>query len=287
MEKYSNCPICNNDNIYAYTKNSDRHYGNQGEFNYDRCPNCKVVFLNPMFNDKELFEYYPEDTYYAYNNNFLDDKNVDKIEKNGKRVLDIGCGNGWTLYEFQKKGWEVAGVEPSKKACEIGNKHGLNIFNGTIIQANFPEEHFDFIRSNHSFEHIYNPQETIAESLRVLKKGGKIEIGVPNFSGINSKLFGKHWYYFGAPVHTFNYSPENLKILLSKYNFEIEEVKYVSGVLGLLGSIQILFNHFKGKRSSKGGIMRSKLLFYIAREIIRVQNFLKIGDCIEITAIKL
>ena len=42
---------------------------------------------------------------------------LSKIEKKGKKLLDIGCGEGVLLEYAQKQGFDVMGVECSKKSC--------------------------------------------------------------------------------------------------------------------------------------------------------------------------
>ncbi len=302
MENINNCPVCESSNLENYCQAKDRHYGNKGTFNLDQCLDCQLIFLNPMFNDDELTKFYPEESYYAYQAKYSIPKKKqprfrDKIRKTlfgysqkeveipGK-ILDIGCGSGWFLYQYRAKGWTVAGVEPSKAAAKIGNDEGLNIFNGTLLEANFKDDEFDFIHSNHSFEHIYNPNEVLNEIYRILKPNGKIQIGVPNFRGINSRLAKDYWYYLGAPVHTFNYSPNNLKRLLEKHNFNVQEINYASNAHGILGSLQIYANRNNGKTSHEGFISNSAFLRRIATYLAQLENYMNIGDCIEVVATK-
>lgn len=283
MTNLVNCPVCNSHNINYKDLFFDPHYGNEGVFRYDQCKECNLVFQNPMRSDQELMSYYPSDDYYAYSAKFNVEKK--KITSNGKKILDIGCGNGWVLNEFKNNGWEVFGIEPSKKAADIGNDLGLNIFNGTVLECDFSNNFFDYIHSNHSFEHIYNPNEVLEKLHNILKIGGKIQIGVPNYNSFNAKLFGKYWYYFGAPVHTFNYSPNNLIDLMKRYGFKNFELKHVSTGLGILGSIQILVNKNK-KIKSEGFLLKSLWANRIAYGISILLNTLRLGDCIEVVAYK-
>jgi SAM-dependent methyltransferase len=302
MEKILECPNCSSSNIAEKYIVQDRHYGVKGDFNLSQCKQCKLVFLNPMFNDDELAKFYPEDDYYSYYVDFGTKKKTSPIKELVKKiiypikeedrfatpgkVLDIGCGNGWVLYNFLKKGWQVAGVEPSKIAAEIGNKSNLNIHNGTLLSANYPTNEFDYVRSNHAFEHIYNPNEVLAEMHRVLKHDGKMMMGIPNYNGINSKIAKEYWYYLGVPVHTFNYSPKNITQMLAKHNFEVTSIKYVSSARGILGSIQVYLNRKNGKKSNEGSVFNSRTLFFIAKYIAKLENLFNAGDCIEVFAVK-
>ena len=101
-------------------------------------------------------------------------------------MLDIGCGNGWFIYMMRDKGWDVKGVEPSKAGAEAGRRiANLDIHHGDLLSGNYPSEYFDYIRSNHSFEHIPNPNEVLQEIHRILKPNGKAFIGVPNINSLN------------------------------------------------------------------------------------------------------
>ena len=304
MENLERCPNCESTNLTFHLKARDWHYGNEGEFNLDKCSSCGLIFLNPMMNDDELAKYYPQGDYYSFYRSYDIPEPPPRIRERVKqmffgktskkekepeftgKILDIGCGNGWVLYQYKKKGWEVAGVEPSKVAADMGNEQGLNIFNGTLLESNFPDNEFDFILSNHSFEHIYNPNEVLKEIHRILKPNGKVTIGVPNVKGLNSKLAKEYWYYLGAPVHTFNYSDNNLSQLLTKHKFKVQQVNYVSNAHGILGSIQNYLNRKKHTTINDGVIVRSKVLRLMAAYLARFQNYLRVGDCIDIIAIK-
>ena len=216
----SECPICSGNDLREIYDTRDRHYGIPGIYRIVKCSSCSLVFLNPMSSDAELASLYPKD-YYAYQNNFKQRRWKQLIQKlvlyrlgtrdpqfsAPGRMLDLGCGSGWYLSTMRDKGWETFGVEINHAAASVGREQaGLNIFSGTIEKAQFPSQYFDYVRSNHSFEHISRPRETLYEIHRVLRTTGKLLIGVPNVDGLNAKIFGKFWWYLGAPVHPFNYS---------------------------------------------------------------------------------
>lgn len=301
MTNITSCINCSKTEFVFYNKVPDRHYGIAGEYNIEKCKNCGLVFLNPMPNDKELAAFYPEESYYSYHidiykktpvKNFfkslllMDNSVIEpKFKKPGK-ILDIGCGNGWTLFQFKSKGWSVFGVEPSKVGAKAGNDAGLNIFNGELIEANYQTSSFDYVRSNHSFEHIHNPIETLKEIDRILKPNGTLLIGIPNISGINSKVFKKYWYYLGAPVHTFNYNEKTISEILSKNGFEVKKINYNSSYAGIIGSLQIYLNKKNKKSSHQGFIVNFFPFKFLASIIAKIENLFKIGDCIEIIAVK-
>jgi SAM-dependent methyltransferase len=299
------CPICKSKDLNLVYSTQDRHYGIKGIFNISKCNNCLVRFLNPMPSEKELTSLYPEDTFYAYNDFtknsgmiknvinifkkmlFLEIRTKDpNFDKPGK-ILDIGCGSGSFLYEYKINGWETNGIEVNSTAAELGNKIArLNIFPGSLVQSNFDSEYFDYVRSNHSFEHITNPHEVLTEVNRIIKSGGKFFIGVPNIESFNASIFKEFWWYLGVPVHTFNYSVKSLSSLLESHNFVIESIKFNSDYSGILGSLQIYLNRKNGKLSNQGLIINNRLLVILAQYASKILDLLKLGDAIEIICTK-
>lgn len=98
----------------------------------------------------------------------------------GKRVLDVGCGNGYVLAQYAKFGADVAGVDLTQTAIDLSNKRfalaGLKgdfrVTDGERLP--FPDASFDIACSMGVLHHIEDPRPMIAEMRRVLKPGGRI-----------------------------------------------------------------------------------------------------------------
>jgi SAM-dependent methyltransferase len=291
------CSLCGSEALEQAYITHDRHYGIEGTFTLSKCTSCGLVFVNPMPTEDYLTSLYPP-TYYSYQDFYEKDlSTIGKIYKKylvniGTRdphfktpgkILDIGCGSGQFLYKMKKKGWIVSGVEVSESAAKLGNElEQLNIYNGNLLQAKFPGASFDYIRSNHSFEHITNPEEVLQEIHRILKPGGKLLIGVPNIVSFNARLFKKYWWYLGAPVHTYNYSVSTLSRMLEKHGFKVERVTHTGDYSGILGSFQIYLNKNSKRKSGEGFFINSRIFRIIAHWIAKVLNRLGSGDAIEI-----
>ncbi len=300
FKKLDKCPLCNATEIKNVYTTIDRHYGIKGEYTIDKCSGCGLVFLNPMPTNEDLTSLYPK-TYYSYQS-FAENPSFFKkiyrkyivrlgtydphFDKPGS-ILDIGCGSGKFLYEMKEKGWKVAGVEVNESAAAMGNEVAqLNIHGGDLLTAGYNAESFDYIRSNHSFEHITNPDEVLTEVHRILKKDGKLLIGVPNIESFNGRLFKKYWWYLGAPVHPFNYSISTLSRILEKHGFVVQKVTHNGDYGGVLGSFQIYLNRKNGKMSEEGFFINSLPFRIFAHQIARLLNLFKQGDTMEITCTK-
>lgn len=105
-------------------------------------------------------------------------------QRNIKRVLDIGCGDGVLgVYLREKIGAETYGIDISEKGVKIANRRGLVAKVGDAqkeipFQAGF----FDAVIANEIIEHLYNPDSFLKEVKKVLRKGGLFIIGTPNMS---------------------------------------------------------------------------------------------------------
>lgn len=297
--KLDYCPACRGSRIELYVVSGDYHYGIQGNFSTSRCTDCGTVFINPMPSALDLGALYPDD-YYSYQTPVVESLarrlirnlfryprvfTLPNYSKPGT-MLDIGCGAGHYLLEMKRRGWAVFGAELSRGAAEAGRRAGLDIRGGELTKDSFSPNMFDFVRSNHSFEHIPNPDEVLQVIRNILKDDGKLFIGIPNFDGLWPQLFGKYWWNFGLPVHTFNYSQKGIRSILERNGFVVERIVHNSDYSGLLGSLQIKHNAKNGICRSDGRIMSSKTMRMPAHYTSKFLDLIRRGDCIEIIASK-
>lgn len=291
------CPCCGGRERRPYLRSVDFHYAIPGEFDAAQCTRCDLVYVDPMPTPADLGALYPDD-YYSFRPPQLEPawryliKRYCGLQKytylpaelKTGRMLDVGCGAGQYLLEMRARGWEVYGSELSKGAAAAGRAAGLDIRGGELPEAGFPAAHFDFIRLNHSFEHMPNPDAVLVEIRRLLKPDGRLFIGVPNIDSTWARLFGRYWWYMGLPVHTYNYNPRNLRLLLERHGFTVTETRYNSDFGGSLGSLQIYVNRHRTPRSSDGWLVRSLLLRPPLMLVSKIQDLLRLGDCIEVIA---
>lgn len=302
----AHCAVCDGTNFFEVRKAPDVHYGVAGLFPIFRCRDCGLQFLNPQPTPKYLETAYPK-IYYSYSLRPYPQGwrlAVRKLKRLLRHVLvyhafitrdphfqqpgtmlDIGSGAGDFLVEMRAKGWKVRGVEVSRDAAAEGQtRGGLDIFAGTLPEANLPSEEFDYVRSNHSFEHIDNPRDVLREIRRIIKPDGCLFIGVPNVDSWAADLFGANWYNLGPPTHPFGYSPRTLTTFLEQEGFRVEHVGYNSTYAGLIGSVQIMLNRKSGKPSHVGRLINNPALMLVGQWAAQIADAFRMGDCIEIIA---
>jgi protein-L-isoaspartate(D-aspartate) O-methyltransferase len=94
--------------------------------------------------------------------------------KAGSRVLDVGCGKGFQLFELMRvvPGIEVYGIDISEYAiehCKEEIRDRLQIGNATSLP--FPDKHFDLVFSITTLHNLHNYD--LDKALREVERVGK------------------------------------------------------------------------------------------------------------------
>lgn len=105
-----------------------------------------------------------------------------KYNKNGKQILDIGCGNGISSIAFSLNGYEVTAVEPDpsetvgagavRKLIDYYKLKNIVVHKSYAEDIGFKDESFDIVYVRQAMHHANNLNIFIRETARVLKKGG-------------------------------------------------------------------------------------------------------------------
>jgi SAM-dependent methyltransferase len=98
----------------------------------------------------------------------------------GKRVLDIGCGNGYVLWHYACHGAHVHGVDITETALRLSRRRfelGGRAAEFRLTDGNrlpYPDNHFDIVCSMGVLHHVEDPRPMLAEARRVLRPGGRL-----------------------------------------------------------------------------------------------------------------
>ncbi|MBJ3761477.1 3-demethylubiquinone-9 3-O-methyltransferase [Maribius pontilimi] len=101
-----------------------------------------------------------------------------RIDWDGKAVLDLGCAGGFMAEALAHRGARVTGIDPAADAIEAARAHaakeGLDITYdvGTGERMDYPDGAFDAVVCVDVLEHVQDLQQVLRQVERVLKPGG-------------------------------------------------------------------------------------------------------------------
>lgn len=98
----------------------------------------------------------------------------------GSRLLDLGCGNGWSSELLHAEGFDVTGLEVTSEAFSRPAADGLRFVVGSAESIPFADGHFDAVSSYQVLEHVPDPAVALLEMVRVTRGGGRILVAGPN-----------------------------------------------------------------------------------------------------------
>jgi len=234
------CPICGSSRNRLIFKK-------QG-FNFVRCKICGLVFINPQPKlevIKQVYQQYGKEYYldknkieFDFNTSFEERLDLIELYRKNNRLLDVGCSIGAFLSAARSKGWDSSGVEIScASALYAKNVRNLNVFCGTLKEANYKDEYFDVVNIWAVLEHVQDPLEVVSEAYRILRKGGALVFCVPNFDCLPIRILGKRYRYI-CGGHLFYFTKASIVKLLN--GFEFSAVKITSEYLSPLTFIEDL-----------------------------------------------
>lgn len=204
---YEVFPKPSQEDLKIYYKS--KYYQNQsGNYRNEYTPEEQLFFKNKEIRKIHILE------------NYL---NIPK-----SKLLDIGCGEGFSLKHFYTFGWQVLGIDFSNYGIKNNNPLMENYFlEGDLIEnmkyLQTQGKTFNVITLNNLLEHVIDPSYTIELASHLLNIDGVLIIEVPNdFSNYQNFLKEKNFvnkdFWVGYPDHLNYFTKSSLINLLESRN---------------------------------------------------------------------
>lgn len=154
--------------------------------------------------------------------------------KNGRKLIDIGCGEGWIMAEFNRQGISVLGLDFSRHGIKKFHPHLLPYFEQGNIYNLLEEKvriksKFDFLILANIIEHVRDPVRLLRKVKRIMHLNSLLVVVAPNdFSPLHDllirekKITRKFWLSY--PDHLSYFNKESMGNLLSDLDFKIHSI---------------------------------------------------------------
>lgn len=188
------------------------------------CRRCGFVQLPPVLEDTYYDDYLMAATHSAQMQDYQRRQASDFVSRfglAGKKVIEVGCGDGNFLNHLKAAGAEVYGIEPSSSFREIALARKHPVESG-YVTADRVLSHgpFDGFASRQVLEHVPEIHSFLTGIRRNLRDGAHGLIEVPSLE----KALQDRRYYDFFTDHVNYFSLETLRLALVLNGFEVLDI---------------------------------------------------------------
>jgi 2-polyprenyl-3-methyl-5-hydroxy-6-metoxy-1,4-benzoquinol methylase len=192
-----------------------------------QCRNCHLIYVNPVEKAGRINGCYSQrksaEDIIVQRSRIHATKSQVQLIKNyysGASLLDVGCGEGFFLFNASKAGYIARGIELSQNAAEYAKKEfGLDIEARAFEELQLSENQFDVVTLWTVLEHVSQPLTILKKVHRILKPGGLLVVSTPNIGSPLAKILGKKWWEIRR-LHTNQFTTKTLTDIVKNAGFK-------------------------------------------------------------------
>ena len=174
---------------------------------------------------------------------------IKKYNLIGKKIVEIGCGQGEFLLPLKEFDVKPFGIENKKSLANIAKANGIKVFNGFInddLEAIKNKGPFDAFLSFNFIEHQPDPNKMLSSIYEIMSDDGVGIITAPSFEYI----IENGSYYEFIRDHIAYYTFDTLCFLANKNGFDVIEKEMINrDTLSVIVKKRQLFNCNRLKES--------------------------------------
>lgn len=193
-----------------------------------QCPRCSLVQLDatPVHYYKNVIRAGGSSTTMKELRKAESKDFIERFDLYGKKILEVGCGQGEFLSLWKDFDVQCIGIENSSKLVAQGKANGLNIIHGYMDnpELKLKEGPFDAFCQFNFLEHQPRPNKMLQAIYNNLTEEGVGLITVPSLEYI----LVHNGYYELIRDHLAYYSESSLKLLFENNGFDVVSLKTVN-----------------------------------------------------------
>jgi dolichol-phosphate mannosyltransferase len=149
--------------------------------------------------------------------------------EDGPAILDIGCGTSMVIMALP----EAVGLEVAFKKLRFLRQLGRRLTAGVLLRLPFRSGQFDQVICSEVVEHVPLAEISFEEMRRVMKPGGVLVIGTPDYGTRIWPMI--EWCYKRvmpggySDEHVTHFTEKSLKESLEKAGFEVLKARWILG----------------------------------------------------------
>jgi dolichol-phosphate mannosyltransferase len=144
------------------------------------------------------------------------------------RILDAGCGSSVIIQSLNN----AIGMDVNFDKLRFLSHRGIPLLSGSAFALPFKVGSFDCVISSQVIEHIRYDEVLFAELWRVLKPGGILVIGTPDYATLGWRIiepiYGSLMPGGYRDEHVTHYTRESLTSVLTRHGFIHEQTAYIA-----------------------------------------------------------
>ena len=157
----------------------------------------------------------------------------------GKSCLDIGCGSSRILGALNERS---IGLDIQQGKLCYSRCYGRPLVNASVFALPFADQSFEQVLCSQVIEHVPQGVSPFVEMSRVLKSGGRLVIGTPDYGTRTWRLLESVYRRVApggyADEHITHYTRASLIDVLQSLGFEIQQVSSIWGAELIVSAIK-------------------------------------------------
>jgi 2-polyprenyl-3-methyl-5-hydroxy-6-metoxy-1,4-benzoquinol methylase len=239
--KINQCIVCGNKS-FAPVRRVEDHLVSHEIFEILECNNCHFRFTQHPPTESKSGVYYEDDDYIEHSDNqkglifklyhfgrkfmLKQKRKMCATSSQNPRLLDVGSASGYFLNHMKETGFNVDGIEISKKARDLcKEKFNISAFEPSALLNKELSGTYDVISLWHVFEHVYTYDEYFESFRHYLNTNGKLLIAMPNYKCLDEVYYGKYWCAYDAPRHLWHFDPKTFERFAKDRGFKLVKLK--------------------------------------------------------------